>query len=69
MLGISTKFRERTLLVPQYVVDKVMKKMRYYDMLRDDIQEFVNIYIYRTLENMVSRAQAQEIDFGAADEA
>ena len=34
---ITAKFRERTLLVPQYVADKEMKNVRYDDMLRDDI--------------------------------
>ena len=38
---ITAKFHERALLVSQYVADEAMKKMRYHDMLRDDIMEFV----------------------------
>ena len=35
---ITTKFREMTLLVSQYVADKEMKKAQYYEMLRSDIR-------------------------------
>ena len=39
---ITAKYRERDLLVPQYVADEEMKKTRYHDVLRDDIREFVS---------------------------
>ena len=31
-------------------------------MLRDDIREFVSFSAYRTLEDMITRAQEKEID-------
>ena len=34
---ITGVFHERALLVPQYVVDKEMKKVRYHYMLNDEI--------------------------------
>ena len=43
MVEITTKFQERDLLVPQYQADEEMKKMRYHDMMQDDIREFVSI--------------------------
>lgn len=39
---IDAKFRERALLVLQFAMDEEMKKMRYHDMLKDDIREFVS---------------------------
>lgn len=42
MAEITAKFRERALLVPQYVADEEMKKARYHEMLRDDIRQFVS---------------------------
>ena len=39
-----------------------MKKVRCYDMLRDDIKEFMSILGFETLNDMVSRAQEREID-------
>ena len=36
---ITANFRERTLLVPQYMGDKEMKKTQYHDMLRADIRK------------------------------
>ena len=59
---ISAKFRERALLVPQYVVDEEMKKARYHEVLRDDIREFVNRSSCKTLEDMIFRAREREID-------
>ena len=56
------KFRERALLVPQYVADEDMKKARYHEMLRDDIREFVSRASCKTLEDMISRAREREID-------
>lgn len=37
MAEITDKFRERDLLVPQYVAHEEAKKTRYHDILRDDI--------------------------------
>ena len=34
---------ERVLLVMQYVADEEMKKVRYNDMLKDEIWEFVSM--------------------------
>lgn len=56
MVEITSKFRERAFLVPQYVVDEEMNKMRYHDMLGDDIREFVSMTSYKTMEDMISRA-------------
>lgn len=53
-------FRDRALLVLQYVMDKEMKKMRYHDRLRDKIWNFVSILSCRKLEDMISRAQERE---------
>ena len=39
-----------------------MKKVRYHDMPEDDIREFVSISRCKTLNDMISRAQEQEID-------
>ena len=59
---ITAKFRERALLVPQYVTDEEMKKARYHEMLRADIREFVSRSDCKTLEDMISRAREREID-------
>ena len=37
VVEITTKFRERALLVPQYAGVEEMRKTHYHDMLRDDI--------------------------------
>ena len=50
-------FRERALLVPQYVADEEMKKAGYHDMLKDEIRQFVSMSSYRTLEDMITRAR------------
>ena len=62
MEEITTKFWERALLVPQYVADEEMKKLRYHDMLWDDIRKFVSISGCKTLNDMISRAREREID-------
>ena len=54
--GITAKFRERALLVPQYAADEEMRKTRYYVMLRSNIREFVSFYVCPTLDDMISRA-------------
>ena len=54
---ITAKFRERGLLVPHYATDKDMKKVRYHDMLRDDIREFVSLLGFKTLNDMIARAR------------
>ena len=43
MAKITAKFRERALLVLWYAADEQMKKVRYHNMLWDDIREFVSI--------------------------
>ena len=47
---ITSMFRERALLVPQYATDEEMKKVRYHDMLWDDIRDFVSIFGVRNPE-------------------
>ena len=59
---ITAKFRERTLLVPQYAADEEMKKMRFHDMLWDDIREFLSLSSCKTSDDMISRAREREID-------
>lgn len=53
---INTKFRERAMLVPQYVANEEMNKARYHDMLWDDIREFASMYSCMNLEDMIARA-------------
>lgn len=55
-------FRERALLVPQYVADEEMKKARYHEMLQSDIHQFVSRSSYKTLEDMIARARERELD-------
>ena len=40
-----------------------MKKVRYHDILRNDVRKFVSISGCETLNGMISRAQEREIDF------
>ena len=62
MAEITSKFQKRALLVPQYAPDEEMNKVRYHDLLRDDIMEFVSISVCETLNDMISRAREREID-------
>lgn len=50
-------FKERAFLVLQYVTDEETKKTKYQDMTVDDIWEFVSISNYRTLEDIIAKAQ------------
>ena len=59
---ITTKFKERTLLVPQYASDEGMKKSQYYDMLRADIWKYVSYSTCPTLDDMITRTREKEID-------
>ena len=61
MAEITTMFRERDLLVPQYVVDKEIKKERYHDMMKDEIREFVSMSSCWTLEEKIAMAREWEI--------
>ena len=61
MAKITARFRERALLVPQYVVDKEMKKARYHEALRSDIREFVIRSNCKTLEDKIAHAREREI--------
>ena len=54
---ITTKFRERALLVLQYGEDEEMKNKRYHSMLRDDIREFVSFSRCKTLNEVVEKAR------------
>lgn len=62
MVEITAIFRERALLVPQYVADEDMKKARYHEMLRSDIRQFVSKSSCKTLDDMVARSREGEID-------
>ena len=57
MIYITANFRERALLVPQYATDDKMKKVRYHDMIGDDIREFVSLSGCETLNDMIARAR------------
>ena len=59
---ITAMFRERALLVPQYVGDEEMRKSRYHDMLRADIPKHVSYSACLTLEDMIARVREREID-------
>ena len=59
---ITAKFRERALLVPQYAVDEDMRRTRYHDMLRANIQEHVSFSTCPTLDSMIAMAREREID-------
>ena len=59
---ITTKFREKALLVSQYAADEEKKKIRYHDMKHDDILEFVSLSRYKTLGDMISRARERETE-------
>lgn len=62
---ITTKFRERGLLVSQYATDDDMKKKkkRYHDILREDIREFLSLLGCKNLDDMIVRALEREIYF------
>ena len=59
---ITAKFRERPLLVPQYLGYEEIRKTHYHDMLRADIREHVSYSAYPTLESMIAKAREREID-------
>nr|KAJ0187838.1 hypothetical protein LSAT_V11C900459490 [Lactuca sativa] len=59
---IMAKFREKSFLVPQYVADEEMKKMRYHAMLRDDIREYVSFPGCKTMNDMIKKAREREIE-------
>lgn len=59
-------FHDRALLVPQYVVNEEIKKERYHDMIKDEIQEFVNMSSCKTLDDMIVTDEKQEIDLETA---
>ncbi|XP_052626854.1 uncharacterized protein LOC128133446 [Lactuca sativa] len=60
--GITAKFRERALLLPQYAGDEEMRKTRYHDMLRASIREHVSYLAYPTLDSMIASESVREID-------
>ena len=39
-----------------------MKKIRYHDMLRNDIMEFMSFSACQTLEDIITRARERDID-------
>ena len=53
-------FCERVVMVPQYMAYEDMKKAKYYDMMKDETQEFVSLSNYRTLEDMIARPHVLE---------
>ena len=62
MVEIPTKFLERVLLVAQYVADMEMKKVRYHDMLINEIREYVSFSGCKTSNDMIVRAHEREIE-------
>ena len=62
VVEITAKFKERALLISQYVADEEMKKARYYEILRSDIRQFVSRSSCKMLEDMIVRACEREID-------
>lgn len=61
MANFTAKFRDRVLLYSQYMADEEMKKMRYHEMFRDVIHEFVSLSGCKKLEDMISRALEVDI--------
>ena len=59
---ITAKFRERTLLIPQYATDEDLRRTRYHSMMRDNIQEFVSFTGCKTLNKMVEKAREWEME-------
>ena len=59
---ITTIFWERELLLPQYAAEEEIKKVRYHEILRSDIRQFVSRSRCRTLEDIISRAMERNID-------
>ena len=59
---ITAMFRERALLVLQYIVNEEMKMSRYHDMMKDKIREFFSMSTCRTLEDVIAWAHEREID-------
>ena len=57
---ITTKFWEKSLLVPQYTGDEEMKKTHYHDMLIADIQKYISYSTCPTLDDMITRARERE---------
>lgn len=57
MMDITTRFRERALLIRQHAADEEMKKTQFHNMLKDGIREFVSFSVCRTLEEMIDRAR------------
>lgn len=62
MENITSRFREKALLVPQYDRDEEMKKMRYQDMLKENIRMFVIISSCQSLKEMIDRVLEREIE-------
>ena len=50
------------MLVLQCATNVDMKKIKYHDMLRDDIREFVSLSGCKTLNDMIVRSREWEID-------
>lgn len=61
-MEITAKFRQRALLVPQYVADEEMKKTQNHHMLSVYIRDFVSYSTCQTLKDMISKAREQEIN-------
>ena len=58
---ITSMFREKPLIVLQYVADEEMNKARYHEMLQSNIRQFVCRSSCKTLEDMIKRAQEREL--------
>ena len=59
---ITTKFWERSLLIPQYATDEDIRHKRYHSMPRDDIREFVSFTGCKTLNEIVEKTHEREME-------
>lgn len=62
MVEIILEFKERALLAPHYTVDEEMRMKIYYDMLREDIREFMRYSRCKTMNDMIEMAYKREIE-------
>ena len=49
------------MLLSQYVTDEEMRKMRYHDIPREDIREFMSFLWCKTPNDMIEKANKQYI--------
>ena len=62
VVKITAKFQEQVLLILQYPADEDMSRTRYHSNLRDDISEFLSFSGWKTLNEMVEKAQERKME-------